>query len=335
MSRVGFGLIGCGSMGVHLATQANQVEGAKVVAVCDPDQERASQASSKLGGVPTFANHNDMLSLSEVNAVIIASPNSQHAPQACDAAKAGKHIFCEKPMAPTLEECDRMIQAAKEAGVKLMISQVLRFFPVFQETIRLVSSGVIGEPRAVRIARTGGAKGIFESGWRTKYAHTGGILMEINAHELDFMRVLCGDVELVNAVADQIVHGVYDYHDTFFVEMRFRSGAIGCLHSSIADSIGGYHMVIQGTKGTLMNEGFGGPIRYAEFDGEQKVIQASEIQAEEPYHHELRLFVEAVLEDKEPPITGLDGRAAVELAIAAYRSANTRNTVRLPLGIAT
>jgi len=215
--------------------------------------------------------------------------------------------------------------------VKLMVAQVLRYFPVFLETRRLVQSGVIGRPTAARVVRTGGSSGIFSHGWRAKYNLTGGILMEINAHELDFMRVILGNPVAVYAQSRQLVGGVYDYDDIHFVQISFENGGIGFLHSSVAAAVGEYHMTIQGTEGTITNGGFGGPIRYARFDGEPVEISASEIEAEEPYHHELRLFVEAVLGGGEPPVPGREGRAAVELALAAYASARSGAPVRIPL----
>lgn len=320
-------------MGLHLARQANLVEGARITAVCDADANRASAASQEFG-VPHHTDHADLVNRHDVDAVIIASPNHLHATHACDAARARKHVFCEKPMAPTLRECDEMIAVAEENEVKLMVAQVLRYFPVFQETRRLIESGVIGRPVSLRIVRTGGSGGIFSHGWRARFDLTGGILMEINAHEFDFMRVVLGSPVAVYAQSRQLVTGIYDYDDTYFVQVSFADGGMGFLHSSVAAAVGEYHMTVQGTEGTLTNGGFGGPIRYARFGKEPVEINASEIEAEEPYHHELRLFVEAVLNDEEPPVPGREGRAAVELALAAYASARAGQPVTIPLASA-
>ncbi|MGQ9526044.1 MAG: Gfo/Idh/MocA family protein [Armatimonadota bacterium] len=330
MGQVRFGLIGCGGMGLHLARQANMVEGARVTAVCDSDPDRAAAGGRELD-VPFHTAHSELVNRDDVDAVIVASPNNLHCIHSCDAAKAGKHVFCEKPMAPTLSECDDMIAAAQQNEVKLMVAQVLRYFPVFLETRRIVESGAIGKPVAMRVTRTSGPSGTFDHGWRARYDLTGGILMEINAHELDYMRVILGDPVAVYAQSRRLVQGSYDYDDTHFVEISFGDGGMGFLHSSVAAAVGEYHMVIQGTEGTLTNGGFGGPIRYARFGEEPTEISASEIEAEEPYHHELRLFVEAVLTGGKPPVPGREGRAAVELALAAYASARTGQPVDIPM----
>lgn len=330
MERIGFGLIGCGGMGLHLAAQAALLDGVSIAAVADPDPERAARAAAQLGA-PSFENHLDLLASPGVDAVIVASPNKLHAPHAIDAARAGKHIFCEKPMAPTVAECDSMIAAAREADVMLMVAQVLRFFSVFQETRRLVESGVIGKPVAMRVTRTSDSRAAFGHGWRSRQADTGGVLLEINAHEIDFMRCICGEAATVFAQARRAAGGAYDYPDTFFVQVGYRDGAIGLLHSGIASPVGEYHMAVQGTSGALVNGGFGGPIRYAAMGEQETVVDASTLEAEEPYHHELRLFVEALRDGRESPIPGREGRAVVEIAEAAYRSANTGEIVQLPL----
>jgi predicted dehydrogenase len=210
---------------------------------------------------------------------------------------------------------------------------VLRLYPVFHKTAALLREGAVGEVRSMALARTGGSMSP-HGGWRAKYESTGGLLMEVNAHELDFMRHVAGDAESVYATSQRINGDRfgYDYDDTFQIDIRFKSGATGHLYASCASALGEYRMTFECSEGTLNNGGFGGPIRYAKFgEKETTALDSSSWEKEEPYGHELRLFLEAIRNDTDPPIPGSEGRAAVELALAAYRSSRTGEVVRLPL----
>jgi predicted dehydrogenase len=168
-------------------------------------------------------------------------------------------------------------------------------------------------------------------GWRAHFSECGGVLMEVNAHELDFLCHVCGPAKSVFAKGLRLVNGGYDYDDALLVQVEFQSGTLACLHASISASMTEYHMTFQCAEGTLINGGFGGPIRYARFSEQPKVVEAGDIEMEDPYRHELRLFFEAVRKGEEPPVTGPQARQAVELALAAYESARTGVPVDLPL----
>lgn len=330
MDTIGVGLISCGGMAMHLARQARELPQAKIAAVCDVDEERASKAGEEFD-VPHATDYRQVLDRPDVSAVIIATPGGLHEEPTVAAAQAGKHVYCEKPMAVTLDACDRMETACREAGVKLMIGQVLRLYPTYHKTAALLRDGIIGELQSMHVVRTGGP-GTFGAGWRAKYDLSGGLLMEVNAHELDFMRHVAGEAESVYATSRQIVPGKYEFDDTFQIDITFKNGVTGHLYASCASAIGEYGMTFEGSEGTLQNGGFGGPLRYAKFDEkEPSDIAREEWEKEEPYRHELRLFFEAVESGSEPAITATDGRAAVELALAAYESARTGEVVRLPL----
>jgi predicted dehydrogenase len=330
MQTIGLGLISCGGMAMHLARQAKQLPQARFVSVCDVDAARASAAGKELEARPE-TDYRAVIANPEVKAVIIATPGFLHAEPTIAAAQAGKHVFCEKPMATTLADCDRMESACRKAGVKLMIGQVLRLLPVFFKTADLLQAKVMGELQSMQLVRTSGPT-MLKGGWRSSFEQCGGLLLEINAHELDFMRHVAGEVQSVYATSRQVVKGYYDYDDTFQIDLRFKSGATGHLYASCASALGAYRMTFECSEGTVGNDGFSGPIRYAKFgEKEPTTLGAKDWEKEEPYHHELRLFLEAIQNDTEPPITSRDGRAAVELATAAYRSAKTGEVVRLPL----
>ena len=153
--EVRVGLIGCGNMGSGLLKNCAQLENATAAAVADPVIESAKKLADELS-VPAYDDYKKMLAEEEIDAVIVAVPNYLHAPVSIDVAESGRHVFCEKPMAITVSDCDRVIQTARANGVKLMIGQVLRYLPVFAKIKEIIDSGILGEPFSIYISRLSG-----------------------------------------------------------------------------------------------------------------------------------------------------------------------------------
>ena len=196
MEKLRFGVIGIGGMAEHLAKLLQQFEDAVVVAAVDTNPERQSAAEQL--GANFYSDYGQMLQNEPIDAVIIGTPCGLHLEPTLAAAQAGKHIFLEKPMEISVERCDRMNRAAEEAGVKLMVGQVLRLFPLFQKSLDIIASGEIGKPKAIAVTRAGYAT-VFHSGWRVKRELAGGMLLETNVHELDYMRTVMGEPRQVYA----------------------------------------------------------------------------------------------------------------------------------------
>jgi len=159
---------------------------------------------------------------------------------------------------------------------------------------------------------------------------SGGILMEINAHEIDFLRFVCGDVRSVHAAGGTYHQKEADYPDIVLLTLNFVSGAVGLLHASQASAIGSYGGRLDCEEGTvdfgsIWGEGAG--VTYARFGDEPKHIPLADIPVENPVQHELRAFAEAIIENEPPEIPGEEGRAAVQIAEAAYRSIETGHAV--------
>lgn len=328
MRKVGVGLVGCGVIGVMWAKVISQLDSTELVAACDPDLEKGNSLGAKFK-VKCFSNHRDLLQMAEVEVLLVASPASTHGPITVESCQVGKHVYCEKPMALSLKECDRMIQAAKENKVKLMVGQVLRFFALIAETKRIVDSGVLGEPVSIFILRFWDKWDYAD--WRTKKDLSGGLLIEFDIHELDFMRYICGDVEAVFAMMGNSGSGKVSYQDIAFVLLHFNSGAMGCLHSNLAAELGGFDLKIQGRKGTLSWDFRQGVIKYKTMSGQSKQIELEVVSSEDPYKQAFGYFIESIQKDKEPIVSGLEGKRAIELAEAAYLSAKRKELVRLPL----
>jgi len=311
------GLLSCGGMARALATALNRLERAEITRVCDVVEAAARGFGEQLG-VPWTTDADLVLADPDIRAVIIATPNFTHAEMVLRAAAAGKHIFCEKPLALRVVDADRMIAAARGNGVHLVVGQVLRYLPVFEHMKRLIDADTIGRPFAMRISRLGGWGEKQE--WRQHRETCGGPLFEINAHEIDYMRYILGEPEVVYATGSQRVVSTVDFEDTSFVSVRFRGGAHGVLHSSIGAALGGYSGIIQGELGTMVFTNWPNSIEWKRFDGASGRLAGEDLAVPDPHQRELSHLVEAVLDGTPPAITGEDGRAVVAIAEAALAS---------------
>ena len=331
VKQLGVGLIGCGGMGRSLAKQLVTIESARLVGVTDVNPEAAAGAAQEFG-TQAIQSTEELLAQDGLDAVVIASPGFQHRPLTELAAASGKHVFVEKPMATNVPDCDAMAAAAERAGITLMVGQVLRYYPTWWKILELVRAGEIGTPWAVTLTRISGGWGGWAQPWRNSLELSGGLLMEVNAHEIDFMCQLCGDVERVYAEADKYGEDAADYPNLYFVSLRFKNGAVGMLHSSSVSAVSDLSGKVQGSEGSLVyTNGFGsgGEIRYARIGEEAKVLPINEIEVEPPVRKELRLFVEAVQKGEPAPIPASEGRRNVQIAMAAYESARTGQAVKL------
>lgn len=334
MSKLGLGVIGCGNMGISLATSAATLDNARVVCVSDVDEAKGKDLAGKLSA-DYDPDYRHMLKRSDVEAVLIASPPFMHPEMAVDAAEVGVHVFSEKPMSPTLEGCDAMAAAARKNGVKLGVGLVCRFHGTHTKVREIALGGEIGKPVCLTVHRLGGGwGGSWVAHWRTKKAQSGGTLMEVNAHEIDFLRFVLGDVRKVYAVGGHYREKEIDYPDLALVSLNFVSGAVGLLHSSQVSALGGYGGRLDGTEGSVTFPAIWGrdaALTIKRFDGESRSLPIGDIKVPSPVAEEIRVFVDAVQKGKEPPVGAAEGRAATEVALAAYRSIESGEPVNLPL----
>ena len=191
MSEIKVGLIGCGGMGKSLAGQLITIEGVKLAAVADPFDENRESAAAEYGAVG-FADYEELIRTAGIDAVVVAVPNHLHAPATISAAAAGKHVFCEKPMALTLTDCRAMIDACNSAGVKLQIGQVLRYLADFHKAIEMKDEGKLGDPRHGMIFRYSAPKPNWGGTWRDNVSQVGHHIFEVSVHEIDFARCIFG-----------------------------------------------------------------------------------------------------------------------------------------------
>jgi len=339
MSELHIGLIGAGNMGASLAGGVQALQNATICAVADPAQGAAAALADKLADGESIDAHTDvaeMLERHDIEAVIVAVPNFLHAPLVKQAAQAGKHVFCERPMALNVADARSMIEAAEENAVKLMIGQVLRYIPPYVWIKDLIASGELGEPFGMQTTRLGGgwSGGRYRAPWRMKKETGGGPLFEVAAHEIDFMRQILGEAETVYASMDNYVSADVDYEDFVYVLINFRGGGRGCLRSGHSGFLSTYDGKIYCTEGTLFFDNKASQVTYQrKGDGEPPVLTYAETgEGYEPgVQREVREFVEAVLNDTAPTIPGTEGLRNTEIAQAAHISAADNRVVSLPL----
>ncbi len=329
MAELGFALIGCGGMGRSEARVLRDVPRARLAAVCDVSQGAAIEFGAEMG-VSAHTDHREALAREDVGAVMVVTPNGLHTEIVLDAVAAGKHVFCEKPFAFTVAECDRMIAAAEQAGVRLMVGHVLRLLPLFQRVIDVFDSGVLGRPVAAQITRIGWL-GDPTARYRLRKELAGGLLYDVTVHEIDLLHRLCGATQSVYALLDNHVQKHVDYEDDAQLLLRFRSGASGHLFASLASPMSASFGTIVGQRGTLRYNHGAGEITYRRVgDGEESITETvTRSDGENGYLRELRSFTEWVLDGKAPLLTAAEGRAAIQVAEAAYRSASTGQPVTI------
>ena len=325
-------LVGCGAHGRYLAERLATIPRAALAGVYDADAEAAGRAAADFGA-PACDSPEALLAQASVRGVVIASPQFTHKDLTLQAVGAGKHVFVEKPMALATSDCDAMLSAAREAGVKLAVGQVLRLLPPYRRARELIDEEVLGGPLGVLIARSSGRQpgSIFAEAWRRSPGLSGGLLFEVHVHELDLMRSLCGEPESVYAQGIRVLDDGIAYDDLWFVQVRFRSGAAGVLHASQSCYVPKGYFTIQCPHGTISTNNDAGDLVLARVDGGSRTISPDEYgEQEDGFRYELRSWIEAVLEDTPMVVDGFDGRQAVAMAEAAIQSAASNEVIAVP-----
>lgn len=317
-------VVGCGQMASSLARKTAASGRARIAAIVDPDETARAERSAEFGA-PAFDTIEEVLEYPGVDAYLIGSPPLYHHENVLALAPAGKPIYCEKPLCTTASLCTEMIHVCAHYNTKLFVGQVLRLFPLFWKSKEIIDTGAIGEPRLITVRRSGFG-GPFTHGWRTRMKESGGLLLEVNSHELDYMLYIMGEAESVLATGFNLTkHG--DFEDALVVQIRFKRGGLGLLHSSISSPVGEFGIHIQCSSGNLIHGGFGGELKYAAFGEKHPTVIKKEdlVDRLDPYDIELISFFDWVEHDTPPLFTGETGRANVAVADAAYRSLKTGN----------
>jgi predicted dehydrogenase len=320
------GVVGAGLIaGRHVRAYA-KAEGVDVVAVADTRLAKAEQLAATVGG-KAFTRLDEMLAL-ETDAISICTPPSSHAELTVRALQAGRHVLCEKPVALSLRDAERIEEAAAASDRVVMIGHVLRYEPDHRAAKDLVEAGQIGDVAMVVHATTTSLPGWSEGGWLVRPEESGGPLLDLAVHGFDYLAWVIGSPAVrVHAVAADSPAGPATYG---LATVRYASGAMGQVEASWAHPAGrGFTTMVEiaGSEGRITWDSGsvnGGAIHLA--DG---AVTWLDPVGERGYTSEIAAFAEAVRAGGPSPVPVSDGVAATRTALAALHSARTGEPVDL------
>ena len=257
MKKVRIGLIGLGWMGSEHGRNLRSNPKAELAAVCDaePANIRRFQSAGGFKG-EVFKDYQALLK-SRIDAVVIASPNASHAEMAVAAAKARKHIYCEKPMAITLADCRRIREAVVKHKVKYLIGYHRRLNPLYQYAKQLLAEGKLGQPFLIEsdyIHHVPGNWDIWK--WAGKASVAGSMIHAGGGHNVDLIRYFCGEIQSVVCFKDIYLPRVtqLETEDTAMILFRFQNGVIGKVHCCVGPIVPfTFNFKLYGTKGSVIN----------------------------------------------------------------------------------
>ncbi|MCD6507270.1 Gfo/Idh/MocA family oxidoreductase [Candidatus Poribacteria bacterium] len=319
MEKVRIGVIGAGGIfkGAHMPAYKELSDVTQVVWVCDRDEEAARRGAESLGARWT-TRLEDVLEDDGIEAVDICTPKHREIIEA--AASASKHILCEKPLEFTLEDCDACIEAAKRAGVILMVAENYLFDPVILEIERALNEGKLGELRRLRLFQ--GWKGAPASSWRRRRAMAGGgCLMDDGVHLIALARYFMGEPTEVQALVKRFgaPEGV-DVENHAVVILDFSDGGIAVIEAGLDIQPGLFRFEFHGDRGSAFYEALYGRHELRIFsDVPYSPSVPSRFPSLESYRNEIAHFAECVLRSETPRYTGESSRREVELVLTAYR----------------
>lgn len=332
-SKIGVGVIGAGRIGkLHIEHLAQRIPEAELLAICSLNPSGAESIAEQYNVPKVMTDYNTLLADPQIDAVLVTSSTDTHVEISQAAAKAGKHIFCEKPISLDLAQIDETLAIVEEAGVKFQVGFNRRFDASFKRVREAVASGEIGEPHIIRITSRDPAPPPIE------YVKvSGGIFLDMTIHDFDMARYLIAD-EVVEVYAAGGVRvdpkiGEAGDIDTTVITLRFQNGVIGTIDNS-REAVYGYDQRVEvfGSKGmvTAANP----PRDTVTFSGSGGSRAASPpyffVERYQPaFLAELQAFFTCIQDDTLPAVTGADGRAPVVMGFAALKSLRENRPVRL------
>lgn len=334
---MGVCIIGAGRAGmIHAQNFARGVAHAKLIAVVDPYAEAAQKACRELELETYYSDYQKALQDDRIDAVVVVSPTVYHKEIVTAAAQAGKHILCEKPMAMTAAECDAMIAAVAEHRVKLQIGFMRRFDKSFRAAKARLDSGEIGDVVLVKSLTRGPS---IPQPWQYDIRKSNGPLAEVNSHDIDTLRWFTGsEFQEVYALAGnyrcpEAKAEFPDFYDNVVLTASFANGMQGCIDGAVSVRYGyDARTEIVGTKGVI----FVGRLQENDVVVCNKAagivtpfVETWRTLFIDAYRQEDQEFIECIVADQTPCVTGIDGKMAVKVVNAGNQSILEKRPVRL------
>lgn len=251
MDKIRFGVVGSGYFGGELARIVGGMEEARLVAV--HGGSRAVALAEELG-CEAEERLEDLTAREDIDAIIVASPSHVHREAVMHAAKHGKHVFCEKPVALSAADCEEMLRACREAGVLFMAGHIMHFMNGVRQTKAWIRDGKIGKPILCHAERTGWEEKQATVSWKKNVATSGGHLFH-HIHELDLVQAIMGPAEGVYMAGGNLAHsgeGFGDEEDALLLTLDFPGGALGTMQYGSGFRYPGHFIRINGTEGAIL-----------------------------------------------------------------------------------
>lgn len=331
------GLIGCGFIGKVHAKAYAQIPDAKVVAVVDRDPARAGEVARELGA-EVVSSFDDLVCRRDIDVVDVCLPTHLHADHVISAARAGKHVFCEKPMALSLAQADAMIEATDQAGVAFMVGHTLRFWPEYVAIKKLLAGSELGKPVALAAARLGTAPVWSWDRWLLDPKRSGGAVLDLHIHDIDYIAWLLGRPKAVVAKGARSASGSWDH---VFTTLDYGDGPVAfsegtfLVPSSFPFTMTFRAICENGTVEFMFRAGVNiearqeaeNPVTVYRKDGS---LVHPEVSKGDAYKAELEYFIKCVEQGKRPEVTTpADARLSLEIVLAAIRSLESGDVVKM------
>lgn len=319
------GVLGAGFAGAMHARSARDLGGARVVAIAAATRDEAAPLAKECGA-RVEPNADALCAAEDVDLVVVGTPTHLHAEHTIAAAKAGKHVFCEKPIARTLEQAESMVRACDDAGVSLAVGHVVRFFPEYRRAKELLDAGALGRPALATLVRGNFSVGSARA-WYLDPSKSGGVVLDLMLHDLDTLRWWFGEPSRVYARRLVDGRGGLDYA---LATVRYDDRPIVHLEASWAEHSGfrtGFEL--RGDRGMLVHDsraasplvvqspaGPGGP-----------AMMATPTLHESPYRRQLRDLFRRLGRGERPLVDGREGLRSLALGLAVIESADTGRVI--------
>jgi myo-inositol 2-dehydrogenase/D-chiro-inositol 1-dehydrogenase len=333
MKKIKVGLIGVGRIGkLHLENISMRIPSAEAIAIADVYIEEAKNIGERFGVNTVSADYKDILSNREVEAVVICSPTDTHAQYIIDSAKAGKHVFCEKPLDLSLKKIIEILRTVEQEGIKLMVGFNRRYDPNYAKVQQMVKAGKIGVPHILKITSRDPEPPPAEY-----VAVSGGMFLDMTIHDFDMARFVVGaEVKEVyaktNVLIDPEIGNAGDV-DTAITTLLFENGAIGTIDNS-RKAVYGYDQRLEvfGSKGMVkIDNNTPDTHTYYNTDGSHGPLPLDFFMDRyiQSYALEMEAFIDALINDEQIPVPGKEGLMSVAIGLAAKKSVVENRPVKL------
>ncbi len=358
MEKLKTAVIGCGKVAHIHAEALKSIPESELVAVCGRDPAKARAFAGQYGVTP-YTRVEEMVGAG-VQAVVVATPHPAHASVTTEALRAGAHAIVEKPLASSLEDCDAMIGAARAGGKTLAMISQRRLYAPTRRVRDAIDAGKLGRPILGTVTMLGWRDEAYyrSDPWRGRWdLEGGGVLVNQAPHQIDILQWFMGEVDELYGAWANLNHPTIEVEDTSIAVLRFRSGALGNILVSNSQNPALFGKVwVHGSNGaTIGVQTDGGAMFIAgistvteppindvwKVPGEEDMLARWQeedaaffrgIDATKHYHRlQIRDFLQAILEGREPLVPGEEGRKTVEIFTAIYRSQRDGRPVKFPL----